>query len=204
MLQAGFKGNWLHRIFKIKVDWVKNKIFGFIVYGLLLLILTGCTKGVTYHPGVISNTVFGTLRVKTEQADAPSFILVIEHNQTFLTTDQHRYERLSAKIVHPDRSGHYQVKFNNGVVQLELMFIAPRHYLLTSRFNRTLGVEAYEFNPLLTIDPYWNENFDYSLKPVLAEYIIEPRFYMPDKDQLFLGKWLDSATQISTKQNGLE
>ncbi len=175
---------------------MKKKVFEFFAVCIVLLLVSGCASHVIHHPGIVSTKVFGTLHLKGEHADIKPFVLAIEHNQTFLKVEEKNLTQVSAKIIYPEENGNYEVRFSNSAVQLDLMFIARDHYLVSSRFSRTLGIETYEYNPTLMVDPLWKRNFDFSLKPILSQYIVEKRFNLPDKDQYFLGQWLNSQDGI--------
>ncbi|MCP4297795.1 MAG: hypothetical protein GY786_19530 [Proteobacteria bacterium] len=175
---------------------MKKEVFKFFTGCIILILASGCVSDVIHHPGFVSTKVFGTLHLKGKHTDIKPFVLAIEHNQTFFKMEEESLKEVSVKLIYPDEKGNYEVRFSNSAVQLDLMFIARDHYLVSSRFSRTLGIETYEYNPTLTVDPLWKRNFDFSLKPILSQYIVEKRFNLPDKDQYFLGQWLNSQDEI--------
>ncbi|PCI29508.1 MAG: hypothetical protein COB67_03890 [SAR324 cluster bacterium] len=174
---------------------MRKNTFLFGLIGLLLFGVAGCSGNVGYHPGIITQEVTGIVASESIDSEGAAFILVLQYNQTFLDSSQGRLKRVTAKIVHPDSSGHYRVRFDNGVSQLDLIFIKRQHLIASKSFSRTLGISSYEYHPLLRQDSHWEESFFFSLKPMLSEYITEERFFLPDSDQLFLGQWLNKSSE---------
>jgi len=157
---------------------------------LALLLSSGCASSVDYEVGVVTREVKG---VFTAPADSNPLVLVRMQVATFATTDTGQVHQARAKLVYPNAEGRYLVSMDAEVNQVELYFIAQGYKVAQASFSRTLGVRAYKFDVTLKTDPSPKNGYYQGLKPLLTQYIVEPRFQMPPKDQLVLGQWMDEA-----------
>jgi len=159
-----------------------------LYFGLILCAFTtSCSDSVHYTFGVITQEVNGVIEV---QPEAKPLVLVRMQIATFAQTSQGQVQQARAKLVYPDLDGSYRVLLEDNVSQLELYFIAHGYQTAHANFERTLGVKSYQFNVKLETAPNPKGSYYHSLKPLLTQYIVEPRFQMPPKDQLALGAWM--------------
>lgn len=158
-----------------------------------VIVQSGCSKRIQYSPGLVTQAISGIIADLPEEIESPPFVLVLQYDQTFLKTSHGNLRTVTARIVHPEASGFFRVKLGTATRRVDLLIIASGYQVASATFVRSLGVGEIEYTPELKKDPNWKENFYYSLRPFLSEYITEKRYKMPDHDQLFLGKWLEKV-----------
>jgi len=163
------------------------KWFGLALFGLLF---AGCSSQVDYQIGVVTNEVKGSL---TAPDEAKPLILVRMSIATFAVSGLGQVHQARAKLVYPDKSGFYSVKMDAEVDQVDLYYLGQGHKVAQASFSRTLGVQAYVLDVTLKTEKNPKLGYFSGLKPLLTQYIVEPRFKMPPKDQLALAKWMDEA-----------
>lgn len=158
----------------------------------LFLPVAGCSDHVDYKVGIVTRSVRGTMTVEMDPVGGQPFIIVRKHNRTLIEGAGGYLYRVSAALVRP-QDGQYTVEMEAETDVVELMFLARNHIPVNHRFQRTLGVRSYIYHVRLKRDPAWRESYYLLIRPILTEYIVEPRFRLKPSDQLFLGEWMDAT-----------
>jgi len=164
-----------------------------VILLLLLPLLVGCSDQVKLHPGVVTESVFGTIQAQSGFKCQKPFIIIRKHNRTLIKTSSGYLHRISAALVHPDKSGNYLLSLGAGVDQLDIIIIAEGFKMFTYQVQRSLGISKYELNVKLVNEPNWHDHFYFVIKPVLTEFITEQRYRMQQMGQLQISKWIETV-----------
>ena len=153
-----------------------------------MLAISACAENVNLHPGWTTKEIYG----KLEPAEA--FVLVEREDQTFLPIDSQGQRRtFTAAIVKRNAEGNYHVTLPDETAAISLMFLAEGYQPQRRRFERSLGVGAYEFDVKLVPAKDWLGTFYFHLRPYLSGFIIDQRYKMPQRQQYFLGQWMNKS-----------
>ena len=153
---------------------------------VLALGLTACAKNVSYHPGWVTKEIFGQLEPKD------AFVLIERQDQTFMPSGSGGQQtRISVALVQRNGKGEYHIQLPDETKGVSLLFIAQGYRPQRARFDRTLGVKAYEFDVTLEESKDWKGDFFLTLRPYLSRFITERRYAMKAEQQHFLGQWLN-------------
>ena len=168
---------------------------------LFITLLSGCSKEVGFTPGIVTQWVKGKITLKQNDLKLKSFIIARKYHKTFIETTKGNLYRASIKIIKPDLNGFYQVYMDSEVDFLELQFFAKGYKVDYYKFNRTIGIGSYSYNPTLIKDKNWKNNFYFMLKPVLSDYIVDIRYELNENDQQFLVDWIKDIDNELLKKN---
>ncbi len=155
----------------------------------MIVFVFGCSSKVGYHIGIVTSHVAGTIGFENKEKRTNVFLLVKKYIRTFYENSQGYLHHVNASIQFPNDKGEYEVSFDADVDKIDLLFISPGHLIESKSFSRTLGVGSYEYNVTMRPDSSFKDSFYLSIKPSLSEFILEPRYKMPQSQQMFLGNW---------------
>ena len=161
---------------------------------VLLLGLSGCwSQAVHVSPGWTTETVSGTIR--TDQGaplEHASFVVIQESHRSPIQFDGEPPRFLpQARLVLPDAEGAFRTRFDLRASRLTLTVVAPGYQMAHYEFNRQIGVGTLVYDVRLTKAESWRDHFLLQVAPYLDPFILEPRYAMPEAQQLFLGDWMD-------------
>ncbi|MGK0289720.1 MAG: hypothetical protein ACI86H_001166 [bacterium] len=183
----------------------RRSVLFLIVFVSCMIFLSSCSGKGKYHAGLYTTEVYGKVSLgnlttlpELSEEERP-FILVQKYHRLFIQTSQGYLERVSASIVYPQPDGSYIVKLGDEVTRLDLFYIAKGYLQDVVNFRRSLGIGKIEYNPILRLDPNWQQSFSIQLRPFLSGFVVEQRYQMPLLDQVFLGKWLNPEEKAKKK-----
>ena len=151
--------------------------------------LSSCSSKVGFTFGPVTSRVEGTISFDAGRTLSQPFVLVKKFHRTFMESSAGHLHSVSADLILPDEKGEYRVDFEADVDRLELFFFAKGHRAESESFARTLGIGSYRYDVVLKPDSMFRESFYLSIKPTLSEFIVEPRYKMPQNRQMFLANW---------------
>lgn len=153
---------------------------------------SGCNQKASYSPGLYVDKVSGEVRLEGEEPQKV-FILVQQKHRTFLEQGNQPLFTETARLLHPDSTGHYSISFKSEVVEIRLSFFSEGYLMDRAVFQQTFGVGDIEYNTELGKSGNWKKDFVLLVRPFLSGFILEKEYHMSDYDQLFLGNWLSEA-----------
>jgi hypothetical protein len=120
-----------------------------------------------------------------------SFVVLQEFYGTF-APDPMGGQRFApkARLLFPDEQGRFRFNFDLRASQLELTFVAEKYVSERFRFQRQLGVGDVRYDAALQATSNWRDEVLLVLTPLVQNLLLEARYRLPERDQLWLGDWL--------------
>ena len=177
----------------------------FSLFFLLIPTLSGgCyPESLNYRPGWGTQWIEGTLLEESGNVlESKGFIVVLEYYSQFIQFENESpLYTPKARVISPEKNGHFRINFDLEASAIELVFIASGYSLQRFRFQRQMGIGELRYDARLIRSGAWHNQFLLQTGPFLENFILEQRYKMPDSQQLFLGNWLDDEREKFAVKN---
>ena len=176
----------------------------FLFFLLTPTLFGGCyPESLNYHTGWGTRWIEGSLlEERGNVLESKGFIVVLEYYSQFIQFENESpLYSPKARVISPEKNGHFRINFDLEASAIELVFIASAYSLQRFRFQRQMGIGELRYDARLIRSGAWHNQFLLQTGPFLENFILEQRYKMPDSQQLFLGNWLDDEREKFATKN---
>ena len=170
----------------------------FLFFLLTPTLFGGCyPESLNYRPGWGTRWIEGSLLEESGNVlESKGFIVVLEYYSQFIQFENESpLYAPKARVISPEKNGHFRINFDLEASAIELVFIASGYSMHRFRFQRQMGIGELRYDARLIRSGAWRNQFLLQTGPFLENFILEQRYKMPDSQQLFLGNWLDDERE---------
>ncbi len=171
--------------------YLRSKLI--FLLGFMLLFVASCasSEAVQYHFGIVTTSIEGRLKLDPFVLQKQKvFILVDKEQAQLIKTVNGRLTYRQVALVHVARRGKFFVPFDNETRTVKLHIFARGYKVINENFDRTMGVSSYTFSPKLEAIPHWEDTYYLTIRPLILEYIAEPKNGLTTTERSYLNSWL--------------
>ncbi len=187
----------------------------YAVMAAVLLLLAACLpEGVSWRAGWGSRQV--RVVISDEEGGQLSYALGVayKYHHTFIRLDGAEeggeenlaqkvgqddgrpLRRISAQVLRPDANGVMVISMPPDVVELEMLFMAPRRLTKVLRLRHQLGLGDIFYQAQLQSMSDWRSHYYTYLVPRLQPLLTEEGYGLSPRSQQLLGEWLSDRQQV--------